>query len=464
MKTLSLFLLLAALVTPSIADEKMVIRFDNGDHFQGMLGGIDGESVLWKSNAIFGTQAFSLERVTDISLPPSNELELPEGNHVAVATLTNGDEVRGSLLNLTEKEIVILTSFAGELTFRRDMVAKLDIEDRPELFYVGPTGMDGWVQSDDGGWTYDAGALICEMGSSIGRDIGRHDKIKIAFDIAWKEGARFRLYTHADSDDPDEMQNGFELVCQSQYAYMRKRVTRNNRTESMTIGTTGGVREFQEREKARVEILHDLVNGRVRFILDGRIVADWREPAPIPDKMGGFIHFSADRSNDTRISRIRITSWDGTIEGEWREAPAGFLNIEEEPEDEDPKPEEENPDIVLRNGDRIEGTIAGIKDGKVRLDTSFKEFDIPVSRLRSFPLRTAEEAADPELCWEPIRRNGDVRAWFVDGGRITFQLTGLKDGALVGTSQTFGEAAFELDAFSRLEFNLYPRGYPKAGE
>jgi hypothetical protein len=128
----------------------------------------------------------------------------------------------------------------------------------------------------------------------------------------------------------------------------------------------------------------------------------------------------------------------------------------DEPEEEAEKKEEEEPGIQLRNGDRVEGEILGIEGGVVKLKTPFNEFDLPVGRLSGFQLRTAEEAANPELRWEPIRREGDVRAWFSDGGRVTFQLVGMKDGKLVGRSQTFGEATFDPAVFTRLEFNIYP--------
>ncbi len=121
------------------------------------------------------------------------------------------------------------------------------------------------------------------------------------------------------------------------------------------------------------------------------------------------------------------------------------------------EPEEIEPEtgISLRNGDVIDGNIIGIENGNVEIQTSMKSFKLPVSRLRNFVLRTAEDADNPELRWEPILRNGDIRAWFSQGGHITFQLTGSKGNLLIGKSQTFGEAAFQIDAFSRLEFNLY---------
>lgn len=444
------------LLIPSIglAQPPMTARFENDDILKGRMLSSDKEGgFLWDSSAFPEPQSLKLDQLRDIDIPTADELELPDGDHVAVVKLTNGDEIQGTLLSVSDDRISIETSFAGELDFRRDMVARLDIQDRPELIYAGPKGPDEWLPSVKDGWSYQDGRLVCDRNSSISHDIGEHDRIRIAFDISWQENARFRLYLHADNEDLNDVDNCYELVCQSQYAYLRKRTKRNNRTESTTIGTTGGVREFQEKEKVRVEMLQDRISGRIRLLLGGRVVADWREQAPDVKPMGSFVHFLGDASSAIEISRIRATTWDGLIDGQWKDAQMGLRVFPGQEEEENT--EEDQTGILLRNGDRIDGDAVGIEDGKVRLKTSFKEFNLPVSRLRTFALRTKEESEDPELCWKPIRRSGDIRAWFPHGGSFTFEFLGVQEGVVRGRSQTFGEADFDLSAFNRIEFNIY---------
>ncbi len=442
-------------------EEEMWLRFENGDALKGRLTGVEGPTLTWDAPILKREHGFHTHLIREIETPPSASLNLPEGNHIASITLTNGDRLKGCLTRVTDDEIGLRTSFAGDLIFRRDMVEELYIEDRPELIYVGPTGLEGWIQSQEEGWSYRSASLVCDKSSSIGREIGRHERIRVSFDVDWRDNSRLRLFLHADSKDPEQMANGYELVCQSQYAYLRKRVG----ADADTVGSSGGIREFTEQRKLRFEILQDLTTGRFRLSIDGRVIDDWIEGAPSPEKMGAFLHFSADQGNGTRISRIMVTDWDGLIDGEWGENVAGGNRMFQlgglmEPEEEEPEEEEPEPGIRLRNGDRVEGEIVEIREGVVRLKTVFNEFELPVNRLRSFALRTAEEAADPELRWEPIRRRGDVRAHFSDGGHVTFQLTALEDGRLVGASQTFGSGRFDLGAFSRIEFNLYPPPIP----
>jgi hypothetical protein len=135
--------------------------------------------------------------------------------------------------------------------------------------------------------------------------------------------------------------------------------------------------------------------------------------------------------------------------------------LEDEEDGGEKNKEEPEPDpkrIRLRNNDHVEGEMLGIENGKVKLKTKFGDMNLPVSRLRSFPLRTKEQRKDFKLGLyeQPKRRNGDIRAWFADGSHVTFRLDAAGDGRLKGYSQTFGNAEFDTTAFSRIEFNLYP--------
>ena len=437
---------------------EMTARFRNGDTLPGHFSAFEGGTVQWSNPAFFEPQPLLLPKLDDILLPAPDAAPLPEGDHLAVVTLTNDDRLEGSLLHADDRTIRLHTSFAGELSFDRRMVSKIEIRERPEIYYAGPNSIDEWTQTEPDGWIMDAGGLLSVEASGIARDVGIHERFSLSFEVSWRGSARFRIFTCADSTEFEKIGNCFELVCQSQYAYIRKRMSRNGGAEAITIGTTGGVREFQEREKVRIRLLQDLLDGRIRLMIDDRVVADWREPAPGAGNLGGALHFVSDHRGPLRISRIQMTSWDGVIEDSWQEQDpfgGGFDGFDDD--EEAPPPEASG--VLLANGDLVDGRAAGVVDGEVTLETPLKTFALPVSRLRSFALRTPEEAADPELTWKPIRRAGDIRAWFPDGHHLTFELLGHREGKLLGRSQTFGEAGFDLAAFSRLEFNLYRSPY-----
>jgi hypothetical protein len=49
----------------------------------------------------------------------------------------------------------------------------------------------------------------------------------------------------------------------------------------------------------------------------------------------------------------------------------------------------------------------------------------------------------------------DVRCWFHEGGYITVKLKSLDEKTLRGYSQVWGDAEFDINAFSRIEFNIW---------
>lgn len=458
MKTALLLLLLALAGAAAAAD--MTARFRNGDSLHGQLLEVGEDRLVWDSDSFLSPQPLLLRELVDILLPASPDPGLAAGDHLATLTLTNGDRVRGALTGVDDQEIRLLTTFAGELLFRRNMVESLEIEKQPTLYFTGPSSLEAWQLSEPGAWSYDEGRLISHGPGSAAREIDHPARHRLSFDVSWRGSLRFRVMSAADHVDDSEVRNSYELICQPQRISLIKRYEQNGHVIQNAIGNTSAIREFQEQEKSRIELLQDAKEGRFQLLIDGRMVSDWRDPAPEPDKLGTALHFHCEQEAPLEISRIRISSW---------EANPGEANPEIDPfnpviQDEDVEAEESDtpppPPILLANGDRIEGKALGIENNRVTLETPYKTFELPVSRMRSFALRTPEEAADPEITWKPRRRAGDIRASFVDGGHLTFELTGLGKSAIHGRSQTFGEAEFDLRAFSRLEFNLYRSDFP----
>ena len=65
---------------------------------------------------------------------------------------------------------------------------------------------------------------------------------------------------------------------------------------------------------------------------------------------------------------------------------------------------------------------------------------------------------------ERARRNqNDVEVYFANGNRITINLSELKDGKLLGSSENYGkDKSFDLSAFIGIRFSLYNENIDKA--
>lgn len=140
------------------------------------------------------------------------------------------------------------------------------------------------------------------------------------------------------------------------------------------------------------------------------------------------------------------------VQLQFRQVTAGQLSGHDlRDESQEEEIEEEGQRLHLQNGDVLVGEIGEVKDGLLEVTTQHTPIKVPIERMRTVKLTNR---ADPAY-EEPKRVKGDIRAWFRDGGRLTFRLESFQDGVLTGTSQTFGEAHFDLSSFSRIEFNIY---------
>ena len=76
---------------------------------------------------------------------PTNPRPMPRPPTQAV-TLTNNDELPGTLVSMDDKSLVLDTWYAGKITIPRDMVKGITpLKTGEGTLYEGPTGLDGWT-------------------------------------------------------------------------------------------------------------------------------------------------------------------------------------------------------------------------------------------------------------------------------------------------------------------------------
>jgi hypothetical protein len=446
--------LTAASMVAFAAEEQATLHFANKteDMLSGSLESITGDKLVWSSPILKQPTPFWLKSVLEVNLPTT----IPDQDvtHEASLRLMNGDVARGQLAAVTDEAITLDTWYAGRLEFRRVMVKEVDVEDRASLVYTGPTGLDGWQQTGETPtWSYEKGELISSATRGIGREMGLPDECVVAFEMAWQGSLMMNFNLFADDISTDSPKRGYQINCRGSYLTIRR----------LGVGVQGGdsvnVPEFRAQEHARIEVRASRLSGNVCLYVNGRHVANWKDQ-DVKGKLGKAIQFVPDSgSKSIRIGKIKVSAWDGVVEdGEEGNAAMlgmgmgirrfGMGNIIPEPKQEpEPKAAEEGR-MKLRNGDTIGGEVLSIIDGVITVKTPFAEVQLPVGRVRNIVLK-------PVSLEEPIRRNGDVRAWFADGSSMVFRLDGTTKDTITGSSQTFGSATFKTAAFNRIEFNIY---------
>ena len=425
--------------------------FASGDQLPGAITRIEAPD-----NADFESPVLTEKAAVDLSklLEIRGEAPAPAGagGPEAVLTLTNGDNLRGQLAGLDDHTVILDTTYAGRLSLRRSMVDSLVVNDQPRAIFQGPTSIDDWKTSGEpDAWRFDNGSFVSKAAGNIGRDIGLPEKSAVAFDLAWRGSLRFRLTVCSDQADSDNPPNAYSLVCQRRFVYLNKRWSEGGESGSTFIGNNGNVAELSSKEKVRIELRTDRKAGLFVLFIDDRRVASWIDADPQSGHMGGAIHFSSEDTSPLQISRIRVTAWDGKDDDAEEEA-GKKLQAEES------KVPDGAQRIALRNGDQVTGVVTGVENGTLKIHSAHGDIRLPVPRMRSVALHTgADRKKEIELGnWEGVKlMTGDVRAWFPEGGHVVFRLDAIDKGRLEGYSQTFGKAAFRIDAFQRIEFNIY---------
>lgn len=352
----------------------------------------------------------------------------------------SGDTLLGELRELTNESIIIDTWYGGSITLKRSMVQSLDIINPGKGQYHGPNSLDEWERPADDdrfmeSWKLEGNQLVSEGHPTalIGKDIGLHQKTQLSFDLHWEKYPSFSILLYSNdvaNTEPSACYKvRFDNYSASMSTFVKGRETRDNRQRLPRENFKNG---------GRFELYIDSETGVALLYLNGKQACILQSTNPNPEGLGTGISFVTHTSNRTSISNIKISPWSG-IRANHADAAAGDpLNTRQ-----DQQPH----NIILLNGDKVPGTVGVIKNGRMVVETQYTPINIPVSNIQSISLGETRE--------EPKKYKGDVRAWFHRGGFITLRLSSIKDNKLSGYSQATGDTSIDLNAFSRVDFNIY---------
>ncbi len=440
MKTLPVAAFLALLATAKAEETLSTIRFSNNNRVEGTLRSLTPERLIWDSPVLEKPVPFFLSKVVDLTL---NTVQPDtDARHEATVNLTNGDVLRGQLVTVSDLTIELDTTFAGRLRLNRLMISSISLAERRDLLFRGPTGQDGWKQSDhQASWLYQKNSFRSVGNGGIARDVNLPEECTISFDAEWRSGLNLKLIFFSEDPSTDRPKTGYELDFQKRFIYLRSCKTQTS------IGNSSNSSLLQENEKARIEVRASLKTGKICVLIDDKIIDIWTDPEVARVGKGSAIHFISQNEYPTRISRIHVAEWDGEVNEMPDPQGDGFPPLVRE-EKQKPKDEIATDRMKLRNGDSITGEVLSIAEGRIHVKTPFREVRLPLEAFRTVALKPASL----ERC---KRENGDVRGGLPDGSSIVFRLESIGEGTLHGTSQNFGSATFRMDAFNRIEFNIH---------
>lgn len=409
-------------VDPAYAD---VIRLMNGDTLHGNLLGIDGQrGIRWRTPDAQTEIMFKPERVARIVLPVKST-PVPLSSNSCVVALSNGDELMGAIVAVDSERVMLETDYAGMLTFPRKRVAALRmVRGTTGAIYEGPTGMGEWrSRTSRNNWRFQDNSLVATGNGSIGRDVKLPPMARLEFDMAWRGQLQFLLGLYTDSTE-EYASNSYLLQMQPGYIYLQ-RMRRNGGSSHMGQAEYPGL---HQKSKVHVEVLVNKEARTIALLLDGSMVKQWKDNLDWGGSGTGII-FGNQNIGLLRISNIRVTEWDGTIQEQGTVQAKTQRDV-----------------LELTNKDKISGNLESMKNGMLVFVTAFAKMEIPVDRMQ-----TLEFASEP-LEMTP-KNPADVRLVFADRGVVTMLIERWDGLQLAAKSSNFGDARFKTTAFRQLYFN-----------
>ena len=431
--------LTASLLSAEPSPPKARVIFPDGDSLSGSPVGVTEEGfLLWRSPLLEQNSPFRTRTLDSIQL--SETQPSPEGTTIANITFQTRidkhfDVLEAELLDFDDQEIRLKTWYAGELTLKRSMLDSIEITTRAPAIFNGPGRLDAWNNIDDiQAWNIRNRSFISSERGSIARKFPElPDQVHFEFDFSFDSSPSLQLYLFADSGSKMTPLNAYSLNIQQNSVRFLKVV--DQRRIPLQMKTFGRAALFNNKGLSHVEIFVDRQKGLFSVYLNGTLANSSSDATPLTESH--WFHFSVLHNREHTVSNFVIRPWDGVLPKR-----KDYLDFRQELPT-------EGEEIELHNGDTIIGKATSIEDGKLKVETEYIPVSVPIERLRSFQITNEEEHEKPRMY------SGDVRAHFHTGGHITLRLSEITPTSITGYSQVFGEATFNLHAFTHIDFNPY---------
>lgn len=419
-----------------------ILRLENGDQLAGhLISASPTNGVTWQHGPTVPASRFHYESVVTIDLE-SAERSLEPSWSRSLLHLSNGDQLTGRLLEITETDAALESWYGGVLRLPRNRWQWIVFEDVPEEpLYAGPVGLEGWTVGDvsmarvqSGDWVYHENAFYATKAASIARNLDLPERSQIEFDLHWKGtlNLAFALYTDylhpvslANKDTEPDFGGFYSLQLNSYFAnvLMVK--------QGIPLQYLGQVQTpaFAKKRKAHIDIRVDKAADSIALLVDGQLIKQWVDKTGFAGE-GTGVRMVHQGQGAIRFANFRVLPWNGQFD----EAPSVRSTAEEDL-------------VTLRNGDKLIGDVLAVQSDTIRMSLIGGETEMPLKAVKKI-----EFAGVADLKPKAISFTNRVSGRFAGLGSIDVDLESIENNRLKGFSQNFGTVDLDLRAFDRLSF------------
>jgi len=408
------------------------LEFANNDELGGVLIGFTGEEfgLMWRNPSAVDPIPFAVKDLRRLRLARRKT----KGRQATpdTVTLTNGDELRGKIVNLGAEHLSLDTWYAGRLQIKRPMVKSvLPGVSAGALTVQGLGSLAQWSLQARGRistWEERDGSFVCSQGAPLGRMFAEMpDTARIDFTLSW-HGFPSMIMSFFSDNINDYGGNCYFL----NVGHNTVAVTRSSRQTGHTVVINRNMPALQPNQgTVRLSVLVDKDTSTIALLLNDILVGQHNDAMGFAGNGKGIV-FQPQSNHRQRITDFRILAWDGRVPAQ--AAGASQDSAEDE--------------MRFENGDRVTGKVQSMTESNVVFQTPFAKMDVPITRVACMMFYTGPDAQTAE-------RAGDVRLLLSDGGKLTVRLVEIVDDTMKGESVNFGTVQIPLAATDAIAFNIH---------
>ncbi len=417
-----------------------ILRLENGDQLAGRLvSASPADGIAWQRGSSMPASRFQYEAVATIDLD-SAERSLEPSWSRSLLRMSNGDQLTGRLVEITETDAAFESWYGGVLRLPRDRWQWIVFEDIPEEpLFSGSVGLEGWTVGDvsmarvqSGDWVYHENAFYATKAASIARNLDLPDRSQIEFDLHWKGtlNLAFALYSDylhpvslANKDTEPDFGGFYSLQLNSYFAnvLMVK--------QGIPLQYLGQVQTpaFAKKRKAHIDIRVNKAADSIALLVDGELIKQWVDKTGFAGE-GTGVRMVHQGQGAIRFANFRVLPWNGQFD----EAPSVRSTAKEDL-------------VTLRNGDKLIGDVLTVQSDTIRMSLIGGETDMPLQEVKKI-----EFAGVADLKPKALSYTNRVSGRFSGAGSIDVDAQAIENNRLTGFSPNFGPVDLDLRAFDRL--------------
>jgi hypothetical protein len=350
-----------------------VLELLNGDHLQGTFVDFHLDTgATWRHPASKNDFKFDAASISAIHLHPRGALNLPAGQNCTVKFRT-GDQLMGQLVEINKTHVILSAWYSSNsLRIPREKILSIHPGSRSGgAIFEGPTGLQGWIQSAQNmrvnganiqirggfgrvaaaGWQYSNNSFVSHAsGSQIGRKLEKlPDSVSVEFDLSWASSPSLVVYLFSDQLQPHKG-NAYIIQINNSASCMMMKAP----SSQISLGNQSMSTLLRGKTKAHFVISANRKDKTIMLTMDGKMVKKWTHTSASLGGKGKGIMFVSQNTSMMRISKMRVTQWDGQVPKRNAFANSG----------------DETMDVIGTSTGKVKGELKGLRGGKVNFDAT----------------------------------------------------------------------------------------------